>query len=30
MAMFKEVHGILDKSRSQNFAKAFPEWSHYA
>lgn len=30
MNMFREVHGILDKSRSQNFAKAFPEWSHYA
>tara|TARA_B100001057_G_scaffold259132_1_gene259328 strand:- start:452 stop:1018 length:567 start_codon:yes stop_codon:yes gene_type:complete len=30
MAMFKEVHGILDESRQQSFAKAFPEWSEYA
>ena len=30
MAMFKEVHGILDESRQQSFVKAFPEWNVYA
>ena len=30
IAMFKEVHEILDESRQQSFAKAFPEWSEYA
>ena len=27
---FRRVQGLLDTSRKQSFALAYPEWSHYA
>ena len=27
---FREIQGILDKSRKQSFSMAYPEWSQYA
>ena len=30
MNEFRKVQGILDNSRNQSFALAYPEWSHYA
>jgi len=27
---FRRVQGLLDQSRKQSFAQAYPEWSHYA
>ena len=27
---FRSIQGILDTSRKQSFANAYPEWSHYA